>query len=79
MESYLEFVDVKMETLRGLSKTIRDTPLNVSTKQSHCEYRKHYVDILQSIGKVLSLCQEEITQQTERINRHIDELRAVKM
>ena len=74
MEDYLALVELKVQSLRGLSKAINETPMKVDTKETHGEYRKRYVNTLQSIGKILALVQEEITHQTERITRHIAEL-----
>jgi hypothetical protein len=48
--------------------------MSAETKRKHCECRKRYVDTLLVVGKVLTLCQDEIKHQTERITRHIAEL-----
>jgi hypothetical protein len=79
MEDYLALVQAKIETLYGISRLIKDTPLNPNTVDNHCEFRVRYINTLRSIGKVLTLCQEDINYQSDRINRHIAELKTVKM
>lgn len=79
MEDYLALIDTKMDSLRFLSREIRDTPLDSDTENKHCELRAHYIVILRSIDKVLTLCHEDVEYQIKRLSRHIDELKAVKM
>jgi hypothetical protein len=74
MEDYLALVSLEMDYLRTLSKAINETPMSADTKRKHCECRKRYVDTLLVVGKLLTLCQDEIKHQTERITRHIAEL-----
>jgi len=79
MEDYLALVETKMDSLHTLSRMIKDTPLNPNTVDNHCEFRTRYINTLRSIGKVLTLCQEEIEHQTDRLTRHIEEIKSVKM
>jgi len=79
MEAHLESVDGKMNTLRFLSRVIKDTIFNQDTAKKHSDLRAHYIVILQSIHNLLTLCQEDINYQINRLNRHIEDIKAVKM
>jgi hypothetical protein len=79
MESHLESVDGKMESLRFLSRTIKDTPFNQDTAKKHSDLRLYYIVILRTIRNLLTLCQEDIDYQINRLNRHIEDIKAVKM
>jgi hypothetical protein len=75
MEDYLSLIRLEVEYLRSLSKTINDTPMTDTTKRIHCDCRMRYVSTLQVVEKLLSLCQDDVKHQLERITRHIAELR----
>lgn len=75
MEDYLSLINLEIDYLRGLSKTINETPMNDTTKMLHSDCRVRYVATLQVVGKLLSLCQDDVKHQTERITRHIGQLR----
>lgn len=79
MEAHLESVDGKMNTLRFLSRVIKDTIFNQDTAKKHSDLRAHYIVILQSIHNLLTLCQEDIVYQINRLNRHIEDIKTVKM
>jgi hypothetical protein len=68
-----------MDTLRILSRAIKDTPFNQDTAKKHSDLRAHYIVIMRSIRNLLTLCQEDIDYQINRLNRHIEDIKVVKM